>query len=138
MNIEEDLFVAYFVIVHEDIWFEFESDVIKKKETSYGLQGQMFISNNRESAYNLAQSMIDGMGDINHDGKGDLFKMYSIGINHLERVSYFCNNKIRDQLSDLYGVNCGYIDIKSSFNEKLLPEVKSKDELLGWYKPPHT
>ena len=125
----EKLFVAYFVMVYEDVWFEFESDIIKRKEISYGLQGQMFISSSIELAYEMATAMIDGMSNANNDGKGDQFRMYSSGINNLEEVSYF-DGDFRAQLSDTYGIDCGHIDIENSFNDSFKPIVKSKNEIL--------
>ncbi len=124
-----NIYVAYFVIVYEDIWFEWESDVIKRKETSYGLQGQMFIGSDLESAYEIAKGMVGGMDDAHHDGEGDLFKMYSTGINSLEEITSF-NSDFTDQLNDAYGIDCGVIIIESAFSKEMKPKVKSKDELL--------
>jgi len=118
------LFVAHFVVLQKDIWYAKEApyEVVRTTEAK-SIHSQLFVAEDANHAYLKATEMIEGLGDANHDGDGDLTEYIGLGIYDMDEV-FLGELSLDEQLQGPYGVDVGLIDWKSSE-----PEVRPREQL---------
>lgn len=109
-----------------DIWYGSTDQEIVKTNKNYTLQLQMFPAQSAEEAFNKARVMLEGFGDSNHDGDGDLYIEKGIGIYQLELVCDFSD--FNEKINDLYGLECGLVEASDLSNSEN-PRIREKLEL---------
>jgi hypothetical protein len=126
--IAQRYYVAQFVIALEDQWFALgiEGSPVRV-ERRYRVVSQLFAAADPESAYQTAANWLPGFSDSNHDGRGDLFVMSSIGIHEIEEIHQAMEN-VAQSIHQMYGVDVGSY-APTAVDADGVPIVRSKAEL---------
>jgi hypothetical protein len=131
----ERLFVATFVVVHEQRWCK-KPDLLEleRTEKNYHLESRLYAAGDSEQAYEIATRWIPGFKDSNYDGPSDENRYYSIGIYDIDELTS-TPQTLERKVHELYGVDGGNISCKD-ISPAGVPQVKSKNE-LSIYRWPH-
>jgi len=100
------LFVAQIVIAIEDQWFAPNTDGPPiRTERHYAIHQQLFAALDEEHAYRIVTDWLeqDAFSDDNHDGPGDLTRIFALGIHQLEEVVRLSEVQLKSR--GIYGIN---------------------------------
>ena len=126
---DDRLFVLQVVIAIEEQWFaEGREGPPTRSARRHGIDESLFAAADEDDAFRIASEWLadDGFSDSNHDGEGDLTRIFAIGIHQLEEVSRV--TEVAEKTHELYGVSLpGFYlgDVDSNG----VPLVRQKDEL---------
>ncbi|HEV3005026.1 MAG TPA: hypothetical protein VGX78_11225, partial [Pirellulales bacterium] len=119
----------------EEQWFpEDTCERPDRIERAYGIDESLFAAADEDEAYRIASGWVGdpedqesgGFFDCNHDGPGDLTRIFALGIHQLEEVTLL--RSFEEQLHEPYGIGLrGFYlgDIDSNG----VPLVRQKEEL---------
>ena len=123
------LFVLQVVIVIEEQWFAAGREgPATRTARRHRIDDLLFAASDEDDAYRIAMDWLanDGFSDANHDGEGDLTRIFALGIHQLEEVAWL--NEVAVKTHELYGIALpGFYlgDVDSSG----VPLVRQKEEL---------
>jgi hypothetical protein len=131
----ERLFVLQVVVVIEEQWFApGTTGPPIRTERAYRIEDCLFAAADENAAYCIACEWVGGLedqrgggfADANHDGPGDLTRIFALGIHQLEEIPLVTS--FDEQLHESYGVHLpgfylGDVDADG------VPLVRSKEEL---------
>jgi hypothetical protein len=122
------LFVAQIVIVIEEQWLGSGAKVVRT-ETSYAIHSQMLSAIDEESAYEKVKGWLDneGFSDSNHDGAGDMTKMYALGIHQIEEIVSL--DELVEAAAGPYGVDLPVFSLAAVDKKSGAPTVSEKRDL---------
>ncbi len=123
------LFVLQVVIAIEEQWFAAgTSDSPICTQRRYRIDDLLFAAHDEEAAYRTAADWVtsEGFADQNHDGLGDLTRIFAVGIHQLEEVVPVSH--VAETANELYGISLpgfylGDVDANG------VPIVRAKDEM---------
>src|SRR6476660_1010354 len=81
------LFVLQVVVAIEEQWFaESREGPPTRTARKYRIDGLLFAAADEDDAFRIASEWLanDAFSDSNHDGEGDLTRIFAIGIHQLE------------------------------------------------------
>ncbi len=132
----ERLFVLQVVIVvEESYWTGKECGPPDRIERTYGADDCLFAADDEETAYSMASDWVGdpenqersgAYFDANHDGPGDLTKIFALGIHQLREVTSL--DSLDEAIHEPYGLGLpGFYfgDVDSSG----VPLVRKKEDL---------
>jgi hypothetical protein len=123
------LFVLQVVIAIEEQWFEpYTNGLPICTERAYRLNDRLFAAADEEDAYRMASGWLknEAFSDSDHDGPGDLTRIFAIGIHQLEEIARL--SEVSEEAHDLYGISLpGFYlgDVDSNG----VPVVRPKEDL---------
>ncbi|MDY3556527.1 hypothetical protein R5W24_005693 [Gemmata sp. JC717] len=122
------LFVMQVVVAVEDQWFAPGTDGPPvRSERRYRIDAQLFAAPDVEAAYRTAVAWLPGFSDTNHDGPGDLTRMFAVGLHQLEEVlPRRC--ELAAAVGEPYGVDVGGYD-PSDADADGVPRLLDRNEL---------
>ncbi len=124
----ERLFVVQVVVAVEDQWFAPGTDGPPvRAERRHHLDAHLFAAADAEAAYRTAAGWLPGFADANHDGPGDLTRVFAVGLHQLEEV-FPRRAELSAAVDELYGVDVGGFD-PCAVDAAGVPLVRAKDEL---------
>lgn len=124
----ERLFVAQVVVAVEDQWFAPGTDGPPvRAERRHRIEAYLFSAADAEAAYRTAVEWLAGFSDANHDGPGDLTRIFPIGLHQLEDVMPRVA-ELPTAVQELYGVDVGGYD-PAAVDAHGVPRVRGRDEL---------
>ena len=123
------LFVLQVVVAIEEQWFaEGCEGLPTRTERRYAIDHSLFAATDEDDAFLKSSEWLtnNAFSDDNHDGEGDLTRMFAIGIHQLEEVSRLSD--IAEKTHEMYGIALpGFYlgDLDSSG----VPLLRPKEEL---------
>lgn len=128
------LFVVQVVVAVEDQWFGPGTDGPPiRAERRHHIAAHLFAATDAEAAYATVTDWLPGFSDANHDGSGDLTRMFPVGLHQLEEVLPRLA-ELPAAVRDLYGVDVGGFD-PSDVDAAGVPRVRVRDELEVFREP---
>jgi hypothetical protein len=128
------LFVMQVVVAVEDQWFAPGTDGQPVQvERRHHIEAQLFAAADAEAAYRTAVGWLPGFSDANHDGPGDLTRIFAVGLHQLEEVIVGLA-ELPAAVQGLYGVDVGGYD-PSEAEAAGVPRVRAKGELEVFRRP---
>ena len=124
----ERLFVMQVVVAVEDQWFApgTAGPPIRAERRQY-IDAHLFAADDEDGAYRTAVDWLPGFSDSNHDGPGDLTRMFAVGLHQLEEVSPRVAD-LSTAVREVYGVDVGGYD-PSAVDAAGIPRVRAREEL---------
>ena len=124
----ERLFVAQVVVAVEDQWFAPGTDGPPvRAERRHRIEAYLFAAADAEAAYRTAVEWLPGFSDANHDGPGNLTRIFAIGLHQLENVLPRVTD-LPTAVQEQYGVDVGGYD-PAAVVAHGVPQVRGRDEL---------
>ncbi|CAN5738788.1 hypothetical protein BH10CYA1_BH10CYA1_34550 [soil metagenome] len=122
------LFVAQIVMVTENLWFLSSAGATVRTEKNYGITCQLFAADAENQAYETVAEWLgsDSFSDSNHDGPGDLTKIYALGINQIEEVGTF--SSLAATAKERYGADVAEFWL-SDVDEQGIPLIRTREQL---------
>lgn len=123
------LFVLQVVVAIEEQWFAASREgPPTRTERRHRIDDLLFAASDEDDAFRIASERLanDAFSDSNHDGDGDLTRIFAIGIHQLEEVARV--SEVAEKTHELYGIALpGFYlgDVDSSG----VPLVRQKEEL---------
>jgi len=123
------LFVVQVVVAIEEQWFgESREEPPIRSARRYRIDEFLFAAADVDVAFGIASEWLanDAFSDSNHDGEGDLTRIFAIGIHQLEEVTRL--SEVAEKTHDVYGIALpGFYlgDVDSG----RIPRVRQKEEL---------
>lgn len=121
------LFVLQVVVAIEEQWFAVNrKGPPVRTERKHRITDCLFGAVDEDDAFRIANEWLAGYSDANHDGEGDLTRIFAVGIHELEEVGRV--SKVAHDAQEMYGIALpGFYlgDIDASG----VPLVRSKDQL---------
>lgn len=123
------LFVLQVVIAIEERWFAACGNATPiRVEREYRIDNSLFAAADEEAAFQKAQAWVtsNAFADDNHDGPGDVTRIWAIGIHQLEEVARI--EEVAGMAREIYGLDLpgfylGDVDANG------VPLVRKKEEL---------
>ena len=122
------LFVVQVVIVAEEQWLDSNTYVVNRTEREYCIHNHLFAADNEEDAYQIVCGWIEGesFSDGNHDGVGDVTRIFAIGIYDLTEIDPL--SQLKKTTHDIYGVDLPGFCL-DDVDTQGIPVIKQKQEL---------
>jgi hypothetical protein len=122
------LFVAQIVIAIEQQWLDTKTCVVNRAERKYNTVVHLFAAEDEEDAYKIVSGWINGesFSDANHDGTGDVTKIFALGIHDLTEIESL--SQLQAKTHDIYGVDLPGFYL-GDLDKKGIPLIKQKEEL---------
>lgn len=125
----ERLFVLQVVIAIEEQWFTPGTNGPPiRTERRYVIDDSLFAALDEEAAFLVATDWIknDAFSDSNHDGSGDLTRIFALGIHQLEEVGRI--SELPEEVHQLYGLSLPGFTL-SDLDGNGVPIVRQRAEL---------
>lgn len=124
----ERLFVVQVVVAVEDQWFAPGADGPPvRAERRYRIDAHLFAAADAEGAYRTAVAWLPGFSDANHDGPGDLARVFAVGLHQLEEAAPR-RGELSAAVGELYGVDLGGFNL-CEVDPAGVPRVRAREEL---------
>ncbi|MDX1944405.1 MAG: hypothetical protein SFU86_03285 [Pirellulaceae bacterium] len=123
------LFVLQVVIAIEEQWFAPGTiGPPVRCERRYRVDEMLFAAADEEAAYRTATNWLsaEAFSDQNHDGPGDLTRIFAIGMHQLDEIAPL--SQVAEQASDLYGIDLPGFCL-GDVDENGVPIVRVREEL---------
>jgi hypothetical protein len=127
--LNDRLFVLQVVVAIEEQWFaDSREGPPTRTARKHRIDDSLFAAADEDDAFQIASEWLanDGFSDSNHDGEGDLTRIFAVGIHQLEEVARI--GELREKAQELYGIALpgfylGDVDVSG------VPVVRQKEEL---------
>lgn len=99
------ILIGVVVVAIEEQWFTAGSDGPPlRAERKYRINECLYAATDEEQACEMAHKWLknDGFSDSNHDGKGDVTRMFAIGIHELAEIAG--RRDLPNEPCELYGI----------------------------------
>lgn len=126
---KDRLFVLQVVVAIEELWFAESREGPPTRTARYHrIDDFLFAAAHEDDAFRIVSEWLanDGFSDSNHDGEGDLTRIFAVGIHQLEEVAR--TSEVLEMAHEPYGIALpgfylGDVDVGG------VPVVRQKEEL---------